>query len=86
MSRRTLQGLVSVTGAIALLALPGAAAAKPPVGECPESFTEKSAFDTPPSFWDYALKIDANDDLVVCFKPMANGEATNVIDNIAHNR
>ncbi len=86
MSRRTLQAMASVSGAVALLALPGAAAAKPPVGECPESFSNESVYTTPVSFWDAALKIDANDDERVCFKPMGHTGSTNVIDNIGHNR
>ena len=87
MSRRTLQALASVSGAVALLALPGAAGAKPPVGECPASFTEGSFRTvTPPSFWNTAMKIDANGDGVVCTKPMADTGYTNVIDNISHNR
>ena len=83
MTRQTLQALVSVSGTVALLALPSAAAAKPPVGECPASFEVASVFDTPPSFLSAAMKIDNNDDLAVCFKPMANATRTNVIDNIS---
>ena len=86
MSRRTPKALASVSGAVALLALPSAAGAKPPVGECPASFTNESVLKTPESFWDQALKIDANDDGRVCFKPMGHTGSTNVIDNIGHNR
>ncbi len=38
--------------------------------------------DAPGSFLDAALKIDRNEDVVVCFKPMPGG-FTNVIDNVA---
>ncbi len=86
MSRRILQSLAGVGGAVALLALPNVAAAQPPVGECPASFTTHSVDETPPHFWDAALKIDANDDNLVCFKPMGHTGSTNVIDNIGHNR
>ena len=86
MTRRTLQGLVGAGGAVVLLALPMPASAKPPEGECPGSFYEKSVHDTPVHFLAAALDIDRNDDLAVCFKPMANGAATNVIDNIAKPR
>ena len=76
--------LAGVGAAMALLALPGAAGATPPVGECPSSWRAASVFDVPASFVEAALKIDANDDLTVCFKPMANATRTNVIDNISH--
>lgn len=86
MTRPATRFLASVGVAVGILAIPGTAAATPPVGECPTSFYEASVFATPESFLEYALKIDANNDLKVCFKPMANGAATNVIDNIAHAR
>ncbi|CAA9470707.1 MAG: hypothetical protein AVDCRST_MAG38-1276 [uncultured Solirubrobacteraceae bacterium] len=86
MTRRTRQFLATAGGAIVLLASPMSAAAKAPVGACPASFYEASVHDTPASFLDYALGIDKNDDVRVCFKPMANETRTNVIDNIGHSR
>jgi hypothetical protein len=84
MTRPTTSFLAGVGTTIALLALPGAAVAAPPAGECPSSWRAASVHDVPASFFEAALKIDANDDLVVCFKPMANATRTNVIDNISH--
>ena len=84
--RPTSSLLVGAGTAVAILALPGAATAQPPVGECPSSFHAASVHRTPASFLSYALKIDANDDLVVCFKPMANETRTNVVDNVSHPR
>ena len=84
MTRRTSSLLAGLGATIALLALPGAAGATPPMGECPSSWRAASVYDVPASFLGAALKIDANDDLVVCFKPMANATRTNVIDNISH--
>lgn len=82
MTRRTLQGLASAGSAVALLALPMPAAATPPVGECPGSYYGASVHDAPEPFLADALKIDRNEDSVVCFKPMPGG-FTNVIDNVA---
>lgn len=84
MSRRALSSLFGVGAAVAVLAAPGGAVAKAPVGDCPSSFQAASLFDTPAGFWTAAMQIDKNDDLVVCLKPMANDTRTNVIDNIAH--
>ena len=84
MSFRAIAPLVSAAVLITTLGLPGAAAATPPVGECPSSFTPHTVFDTPEHFLEAALGIDKNDDLVVCFKPMANETRTNVVDNVSH--
>jgi len=84
MTRPASSVLVGLGATIVALALPGVAGATPPVGECPSSWRAASVHDVPASFLEAALKIDANDDLVVCFKPMANATRTNVIDNISH--
>jgi hypothetical protein len=86
MNRPATRLLAGVGVALGVLSVPAAAFAAPPVGECPTSFSEASVHETPASFLAAALKIDANDDLRVCLKPMANGAATNVIDNISHAR
>ena len=86
MTSRARRLLVSLSAAAAAVTLPAAAVAAPPVGKCPKSFHEASIPDTPASFLTAAPKIDANDDHVVCFKPMANDTRTNVIDNVAHSR
>ncbi len=84
MTRPTRTLLAGVGAAVAIVALPGAAGAKPPVGECPASWRAASVHDVPASFLEAALKIDANDDSRVCFKPMASDTRTNVIDNASH--